>query len=111
MGELATRGSYYTPDIRRQTGAERRASLAIRGLEAEGRVRRAADIEVGRRAANQIDVVNAVGAHASERHADFVRYQRDLAAGDAGIELELAPIRGAVLRKSVGTIDRLFGVL
>lgn len=110
MGELVRRGG-YAPAGYGDHWPSRSEARAIREIEGRGAVERQADIEQGRRAANRIDVINAVGGHASERHADLIRYQREIAAGDAGIELELAPIRGAVLRKSVGMIERLYGPL
>lgn len=112
MSELVRRNySSSAPVIGNGSGPGRVERRAIRDIETWGNVTRAADIEEGKHVANRIDVVDAVAAHASERHADLIRYQRDLAAGDAGIELELAPLRASALRKVMSMQERLYGVL
>ena len=109
MGELVQRGS-YTP-VLGGGRPNRPLQKEMQRVQGQGELTRLLHVEEGKCAANQVDVVAAVVAHSSERLVEVIQHQRDLASGDAGVELELTALRAVGTRKIGGIIGGLFGPL
>lgn len=92
-------------------GSSRVERRTLRYIETQSNIAQAADVAEGKQVANRAKVVNAVAAHISESHVELVHHQQDIAAGDAGIELELAAIRAVALRKNMSMLNGMYGVL